>query len=54
MLIPVKNLAKLQTIGLTNIAWIKILKEAVDAKAAKTLMWPTLETRFGTMLAPIK
>ena len=31
MLIPVKNLAKLQTIGLTNIAWIKILKDAVDA-----------------------
>ena len=28
MLIPVKNLAKLQTIGLTNIAWIKILKDA--------------------------
>ena len=54
ILIPVKNLAKHQTIGLTNVACIKILKDAVDAKAAKTLMCPTLETKFGTMFAPIK
>jgi hypothetical protein len=38
ILIPVKNLAKHQTIGLTNVACIKMLKDAVDAKAAKTLM----------------
>ncbi len=26
----------------------------MEAKAANTLMWPTLETKFGTILAPVK
>ena len=29
-------------------------KEAKDAKAAKTLMWPTLEIIVGIVVAPIK
>ena len=31
-----------------------MLNEAVDAKAAKTLICPTLRTRLGTILAPVK
>ena len=34
--------------------WIKTTNEAKDAKAAKTLMWPTLEIIFGIVAAPIK
>ena len=31
-----------------------MLKDAVDAKAAKTLICPTLPTKFGTTFAPTK
>ena len=40
--------------GLIKIECIKITNEANDAKAAKTLIWPTLETMFGMVAAPIK
>jgi hypothetical protein len=36
--IPVINLAKVHTIGFTYAEIIKILKDAMDAKAAKTLI----------------
>ena len=41
-------------LDVTNIAWIKILNEAIDAKAAKILIWPTLETIVGIVFAPMK
>ena len=40
--------------GLIKIECIKITNEANEAKAAKTLMWPTLEIIFGIVAAPIK
>ena len=54
MLIPVRTLNKNQINGLTKIECIKITNEANDAKAAKTLIWPTRETMFGMVAAPIK
>ena len=51
---PVKNLPNVQTIGFTYVAIIKILNDAVEAKAAKTLMWPTLDTILGVNLEPTK
>ena len=38
MLKPVKNLAKVQIIGSTKTTWTKELKEAMEAKAANTLI----------------
>ncbi len=35
---PVINLPNIQTYGSTITEWSKILKDAVDAKAAKTLI----------------
>ena len=37
-----------------KIEWTRITKEAKDANAAKTLMWPTLDIMFGIVVAPIK
>ena len=54
MLIPVRTLNRNQTNGFIKIEWTKITKEANDAKAAKTLIWPTLEIIFGIVAAPIK
>ena len=34
--------------------WTRITREASDAKAANTLIWPTLEMTFGIVAAPIK
>ena len=54
MLIPVRTLSKNQINGLIKIECIKITKEAKDAKAAKTLICPTLDMIFGIVAAPIK
>ena len=54
ILIPVKTLNKNHTIGFINIRCTKITRDAKDAKAANTLMWPTLEIIFGIVAAPIK
>ena len=51
---PVRNLAKTQTYGSTKTTCIKELRDAIEAKAANTLMWPTLVTSFGTIVAPMK
>ena len=51
---PVINLPNVQTIGFTKTAWIKILNDAIDAKAAKTLICPTYPTRLGIVFAPAK
>ena len=40
--------------GLIIIEWIRITNEAKDAKAAKTLIWPTREIILGIVAAPIK
>ena len=52
--IPVINLAKVHTMGFMYATIIKILKDAKDAQAAKTLIWPTLETSFGARSEPTK
>ena len=51
---PVINLPAVQITGLTKTAWIKILSEAIEAKAAKTLICPTFPTSLGIELAPAK
>tara|TARA_B100000482_G_scaffold52355_1_gene35192 strand:+ start:397 stop:591 length:195 start_codon:yes stop_codon:yes gene_type:complete len=51
---PVKNLAKVHTTGSTNTTWTNELSDAIEAKAANTLMWPTLLMRLGIILAPTK
>ena len=48
------NLDNVQTAGLTKITAIKILREASEAKAAKTLICPTLETNIGVVCEPKK
>ena len=40
--------------GWIKIEWTKITNEANDAKAAKTLIWPTLEMILGIVAAPTK
>ena len=40
--------------GLINIACNNMEREAIEAKAANTLICPTLEIIFGAVLAPIK
>ena len=54
MLTPVSILNKNHMNGWIISEWIKTTSEAKDAKAAKTLIWPTLEIIFGIVEAPMK
>ena len=54
ILIPVTILNMNQVNGFTKIECIRTTIDAIDAKAAKTLMWPTLEIILVIVLAPIK
>ena len=51
---PVKNLANVQITGSTNTTCTSELNDAIEAKAANTLIWPTLLTSLGIKKAPIK
>ena len=54
ILIPVNTLNRNQTNGFIKTEWTKITNDARDAKAAKTLICPTLEIIVGIVPAPIK
>ena len=54
ILIPVTTLKTNQVNGLIKIECIRTTIDAIDAKAANTLICPTLEIRLVIVFAPIK
>ena len=54
ILIPVTTLKINQLHGFIIMEWRRTTIEAIDAKAAKTLICPTLKIKLGIVFAPIK